>query len=94
MSTSAKKILITVLVVVLLFLGYSFVKEQKNLKAEIAYSTFLNEVASQEVQSVKVSGSFLYGYTIEGVKKDKEKFTTNAPYDLSLIHISEPTRPY
>ena len=85
MNTSAKKILITVLVIVLLFLGYSFVKEQKNLKSEIAYSTFLNEVASQEVQSVKVSGSFLYGYTLEGVKKDKDKFITNAPYDVSLF---------
>ncbi|QRN40720.1 MAG: ATP-dependent zinc metalloprotease FtsH [Neisseriaceae bacterium] len=87
MNTSIKKILITVLVVTVLFLGYSMVKEQQNMKSQMDYSDFLGAVHSQEVNRVSVEGSFLYGYSIKGEKKDNTKFTTNAPYDTALFKV-------
>lgn len=89
MNASVKKILITILIVTLLFLGYSMVKEQQNIKSQMDYSDFLGAVHAQEVSNVSVEGSFLYGYTIKGEKKDNSKFTTNAPYDVGLFKVLE-----
>ena len=37
---------------------------------------------------------FMPGELIYGARDDMVKAVTDAGYDLSLIHISEPTRPY
>ncbi|MBN3859074.1 ATP-dependent zinc metalloprotease FtsH [Neisseriaceae bacterium PsAf] len=65
------------------------VKEQQNIKSQMDYSDFLGAVHAQEVSNVSVEGSFLYGYTIKGEKKDNSKFTTNAPYDVGLFKVLE-----
>lgn len=87
MNASIKKVLIAVVIFILLFLGYRVVKEQQDMKLRVDYSDFVSSVVAQEVSDVSVEGSFLYGYSIKGMKKNKAKFTTNAPYDVSLFGV-------
>lgn len=85
MNTSIKRVLVLILVGIILFSLYGVVKEQQNAKLQLNYSDFLNAVHMQEVSKVNIEGSFLYGYTVKGEKRDNSKFTTHAPYDTGLF---------
>ena len=49
---------------------------------------------SSKESDVQYVGRFISDRLQEGVDNVVKNFTENDVYDLSLIHISEPTRPY
>ena len=57
--------------------------EQKNFDARyetLAFSEFMNQVESQKVSNVVISGAKIYGETIDG-----RKFATYAPQSPSMV---------
>ena len=77
-----KQILVWAVILVILLSVFHSLSGGTRAGVDLPYSDFLNEVRSDNVQSVEISAD---GSTIVGKRKSGAEFVTSAPLDLKLI---------
>ncbi len=82
-------------IIAIALLSYKIIQDQQNQSEKIIYSDFLNKVQKNIVAEVKIVGTSVKGYSIEGTYKGQvesglqaeQTFTTFAPIDQNLIPL-------
>ena len=85
MGNTVKNLLVWLVLALVLILAFNALQGTKETKQQIEYSLFMQDVKAGKVDQVNIEGSVARGYEIQGVRKDKTTFSTNAPLDEQLV---------
>ena len=85
MGNTVKNLLVWLVLAMVLILAFNALQGTKETKQQIEYSLFMQDVKAGKVDQVNIEGSVARGYEIQGVRKDKTTFSTNAPLDEQLV---------
>ncbi|UOO90299.1 ATP-dependent zinc metalloprotease FtsH [Vitreoscilla massiliensis] len=85
MGNTVKNLLVWLVLAMVLILAFNALQGTKETKQQIEYSLFMQDVKAGKVDQVNIEGSVARGYEIQGVRKDKTNFSTNAPLDDQLV---------
>jgi cell division protease FtsH len=84
-GNTVKNLLVWLVLALVLILAFNALQGTKETKQQIEYSLFMQDVKAGKVDQVNIEGSVARGYEIQGVRKDKTTFSTNAPLDEQLV---------